>query len=121
MTVILGVVGTFLMLVAATTTEQGDIQGAGSLAMVLFHFIVVMIALPFLVYAVYKTEIIPRWFRNTVVTLSVLNAVLMLLSSAAVSSGRGQFVVFALLELIPVAMLYHRRAYVPIKDVVITS
>jgi len=101
-----------LLIGGAVTTESGNIQGLGSVVFALIHFIIVMAALPFLLYSLYRHDPIPYWFRDIVIILSVLNAIAMALTSNAVSGNKGMFFVFAVLELLPVVLLYRRRDYV---------
>ena len=116
-TVVLGTLGTFLMLSAALNINSGSIKGLGTLFFMLIHFIVSIIALPFLLYATYKLEEIPHWFRNWVVTLIILNALFMLVSSGAVEGGKGMFGLYALLELIPLLFFRHNRYKLAPKNV----
>lgn len=98
---ILGGFGTFLIITAALTTQSGNVQGAQSLALTLFHFLVVMLALPFLLKALH-TEGIPKWYVRVISTESILNAIFMLLESTVTEENKFPFVIFALLELLPV-------------------
>jgi hypothetical protein len=111
------------MLFAALSTGSGNIRGAASAGAILFHFFVVMAALPFLLISINKEEGIPRWFRNIIVVLSILNAIFMLISNTATSSTSDTpfFVASALLELLPILLLYRKREYILGKEVVVTS
>lgn len=103
LTVILGTFGTILLIVAAATTNSGNIKGAESAVNTLFHFIVVLIALPFLLKAS-KTR--SKLFERYISVLAVLNAILMLIASGAVSGNLTIFYVAIILELLPILIFY---------------
>lgn len=106
---VLGGIGTFILLIAALSTDSGNIRGAASAGFALLHFFIVIIALPFLLNAIHKKDEIPIWFYRIIMAESILNSVFMLLASNALSGDKTIYFVSAVLELLPVYWLRNNR------------
>ncbi|MCE7733815.1 MAG: hypothetical protein GPJ54_02985 [Candidatus Heimdallarchaeota archaeon] len=108
-TMVLGAIRTILIFIAAISTNSGDIEGLGSIVLMLFHFLILVFAFPFLYAAIVRREEIPLWFYRIIIAESVLNSIFMLLTSNAVSAGKDQFIIYAILELLPLYILRKNR------------
>ncbi|OLS21435.1 MAG: hypothetical protein HeimC3_35680 [Candidatus Heimdallarchaeota archaeon LC_3] len=71
-----------------------------------FHFLVLLLALPYLAYTI-KSESITRFFVWIIGMESVFNTILMLLWILVINSG--DLVILGILELLPVFLVYLKR------------
>lgn len=103
-----GLFGTMLMIIA-TTSEGGNIEGLGNMIVALFHFGVMVIMLPFLLLSIFRGPIISKWFATMIRIESGINAILMLLLLRFAEENITLIIAAAMLELLPWLLLWIKR------------
>ena len=106
--IVLGFIGLIILLVSLASTESGNIRGLGSAFLLLPHLIIMLISIPFLIDCTYKAERISKYFVVIVALMSILNALFMIGISFGVFE-RGDLVIPAIIELLPILFFYQNR------------
>jgi hypothetical protein len=105
---ILGGLGSLILIISLSSIDRGNIRGLGSLVMLIPHLIVLMVALPFLLYTIFGSKIISKNFAILLVLDSILNSILIFFVGWGIS-GQGDFIIPAILELIPILFIYGNK------------
>ncbi|MHA1991319.1 MAG: hypothetical protein ACW981_12105 [Candidatus Hodarchaeales archaeon] len=105
---ILGGLGSLILIISLSSIDSGNIRGLGSLVMLIPHLIVLMVALPFLLYSFIGSKIISKNFAILLALDSILNSILIFLVGWGLS-GQGDFIIPAILELIPILFIYGNK------------
>lgn len=119
-TVTLGALGNWVIVYAAMVTDRGgDFRGLESMIFSLLHLCVMLVALPFLIFAIFKAESINTWFRYTLYVESIINTISMIIYYYELGefsfhnlSGFDYLSIFAIIsEPLPIYLLYVHKEY----------
>jgi hypothetical protein len=105
---ILGGLGSIILIISLASVNSGNIRGLGSLLLLIPHLMILMVALPFLLYVIFGSTIISKNFAILLVLDSILNSILIFFVGWGIS-GQGDFIIPAILELIPILLIYGNK------------
>jgi hypothetical protein len=105
---ILGGLGSIILIISLASVNSGNIRGLGSLVLLIPHLMILMVALPFLLYVIFGSTIISKNFAILLVLDSILNSILIFFVGWGIS-GQGDFIIPAILELIPILLIYGNK------------
>lgn len=109
-TIGLGGIGILILLVAVITALFDVFQDGQSIMLAFIQLLLVFLASPFLWHITNSYEHISIWFKNYIIIESLLNSILMPFVSVTVTPNLGYvFFIFAVLELIPLLLLFSKR------------